>query len=130
MDSLEVTKEWIHPCVKCGACCGTYRVLFDVTELKDEAYKVPKDLTEKVEGSTLAMMGTNQHRPRCIALGGRIGKSVSCTIYSNRPSCCREFQASFEDGQRNPRCDEARRGKGLKPLSLHDYAGFRGVTQR
>jgi uncharacterized protein len=121
MDSVEVVAEAIHPCVKCGACCGTYRVLFDPAEIKDEAYKVPKELTEKVDEKNLAMMGTNQHKPRCIALGGHIGKSVGCTIYLNRPSCCREFRASFEDGQRNPRCDEARRGKGLKPLSPRDY---------
>lgn len=123
MDSLETAKDWVHPCIKCGACCGTYRVLFDVSELTLDPYNVPKELTEKVEGSTLAMMGTNSSHPRCIALSGRIGKSVGCSIYLNRPSCCREFTASFEDGQRNPRCDQARRGKGLKPLSPRDYAG-------
>lgn len=112
---------WVHPCVRCGACCGTYRVLFDASEIKSEDYKVPKELTEKVGDGQLAIIGTNEAKPRCVALQGRIGHSVSCGIYANRPSCCREYRASFEDGTRNPRCDEARRGKGLKPLRASDY---------
>lgn len=123
MDSLDVvTKTEVeHPCVRCGACCAYFRVLFDRSELQDEKYKVPKDLTQKVEGNTLAILGTNEPKPRCVALGGKIGHSVGCTIYANRPSCCREFKASFEDGTRNPRCDDARRSKGLKPLKPSDY---------
>lgn len=105
----------------CGACCGTYRVLFSRTETQPSSLHVPKELTEKVDGETLAMMGTNQMKPRCVALLGKIGKEVGCSIYLNRPSCCREFKPSFEDGQRNPRCDQARQGKGLKPLRLSDW---------
>jgi Fe-S-cluster containining protein len=116
-----VASEPIHPCVKCGACCGTFRVLFEPAEHSDPRYLVPKDLTEKVDGSTRAMLGTNETKPRCVALGGRIGVSVGCTVYANRPSCCREFKPSFEDGTRNERCDFARRNKGLRPLKASDY---------
>ncbi len=126
MDSLEsVSADPVHPCVKCGACCGTFRVLFDPAEIKDEKYLVPKDLTEKVDDSTRAMLGTNESKPRCVALGGRIGHSVGCMVYLNRPSCCREFKPSYEDGQRNERCDFARRNKGLRPLKPSDYRGLK-----
>lgn len=121
MDSLAVDTEVTHPCVRCGACCATYRVLFPPEELATGSFAVPKELTEKVDSSTRAMMGTNQHNPRCIALTGRIGSEVGCSIYMNRPGCCREFVPSFENGLRNPRCDEARRNKGLRPLRPSDY---------
>lgn len=123
MESLNAIEPAVHPCVKCGACCGTYRVLFDRSELTAAPYNVPKDLTEKVDDKTLALLGTNEVKPRCVALAGRIGHAVSCTIYANRPSCCREYKASYEDGTRQPRCDEARRGKGLRPLRPGDYLG-------
>lgn len=120
MDSIKVS-ETEHPCVRCGACCGTYRVLFAHSEIKTAPYNVPADLTEKVDSDNLAMIGTNEVKPRCVALAGSIGKRVECTIYNRRPSCCREFKPSFEDGVRNPRCDQARRGKGLKPLTPREY---------
>lgn len=115
----------VHPCVKCGACCATYRVLFDKSEIAADSYNVPAELTEKVSGDTRALLGTNQMRPRCVALQGRIGHSVGCTIYSRRPACCREFPPSFENGTRNPRCDDARKGKGLRPLRPSDWIAFR-----
>lgn len=111
----------MHPCVKCGACCATFRVLFDPSETEPHSFHVPKELTEKVAPETLALLGTNESKPRCVALGGRIGHQVGCTIYANRPSCCREFKPSFEDGTRNPRCDFARKRKGLRVLTPKDW---------
>lgn len=124
MDSANAV-EPIHPCVKCGACCATYRVLFDRSEIQADSLNVPKELTEKIDENTLAILGTNMVRPRCIALQGHIGKSVECTIYARRPSCCREFVPSYENNLKNTRCDEARKGKGLKPLEPKDYLGFK-----
>lgn len=127
MDSLNAPSiPTPHPCVKCGACCATYRVLFSPAEVHTAPYNVPKDLTEKVDDQTRAMIGTNQHRPRCLALGGHIGKEVGCLIYLNRPSCCREFIPSYENGLKNPRCDEARKGKGLRALRPSDWAVVEG----
>jgi hypothetical protein len=100
--------------------------LFDAAELHTPPYNVPKDVTEKIDAKTRAILGTNEVRPRCVALKGRIGHAVECTIYANRPSCCREYKASLEDGMRNSRCDEARRGKGLRPLRLSDWNEFNG----
>ncbi len=68
------------------------------------------------------MKGTERkHRPRCVALSGEIGISVSCAIYENRPTPCRRFTASYENGVREPRCDEARLRHGLKPLTKSDF---------
>lgn len=119
----------MHPCVKCGACCATYRVLFDAAETAPETFNVPKELTEKVSATELALLGTNETKPRCVALQGKIGHEVGCTIYARRPACCREFKPSFEDGLKNPRCDQARKGKGLKPLRPSDYDEYRRGLQ-
>ena len=32
----------------------------------------------------------------CIALEGELGKDVTCTIYPDRPSTCRVFEAGSE----------------------------------
>jgi Fe-S-cluster containining protein len=85
------------------------------------SHNVPKDLTEKINTNERIMLGTNQPKIRCIALSGQIGKSVGCTIYENRPTCCRKFAASYENGSRNPNCDLARKSKGLKPLRPSDF---------
>lgn len=118
-----VAKPAIHPCVQCGACCTFFRVQFQAIELRTPGLDVPSEYTERYDQEHLVMMGTNQQRPRCVALGGRIGREVTCSIYARRPSCCRDFRASFEDGRRNPRCDDARKSKGLRPLTALDYVG-------
>ncbi len=87
---------------------------------------VPEELTEPVSTHLLAMRGTDQLPPRCVALEGQIGNFVGCSIYDRRPSACRTFQASFEDGERNVRCDEARAAIGLKPLDPASWV-TRGV---
>ncbi|MOA54716.1 hypothetical protein D3C78_1783840 [compost metagenome] len=49
---------------------------------------------------------------------GEIGQAVSCSIYPNRPSPCREFDQSGENGLRNEACDRARERYGLPPLPV------------
>jgi len=96
-------------------------VLFDPSEIEVSSYHVPSEFTEIAAPNQRAMMGTNQLRPRCVALAGKIGEAVSCSNYDRRPSCCREFVPSFENGVRNRRCDKARQSKGLKPLKPEDW---------
>lgn len=68
------------------------------------------------------MRGTNdKHHPKCQALNGRIGKDAKCSIYEKRPTPCREFRASYEEGHQNRRCDEARAKHGLRPLTPQDW---------
>ncbi len=54
--------------------------------------------------------------PRCIALEGNIGEKVRCSIYENRSSVCRAFDASWINDTPNERCDKARAAWGLPPL--------------
>ena len=67
-------------------------------------------------GKRVAMLGTNCKGPRCISLEGEVGSEVKCTIYEQRSSPCREFEASWVDGQVNTDCDAARAAFGLLPL--------------
>ena len=64
------------------------------------------------------MQGTNRPEPRCIALEGEVGGCVSCTIYPNRPSPCRQFEAFDAEGA----CNRARAAYGLPPLVVHPIA--------
>ncbi|MBC7754279.1 MAG: YkgJ family cysteine cluster protein [Moraxellaceae bacterium] len=111
-----------HPCLSCGACCAFFRVSFHWSEVLRESHGVPEATTEKISLHKLSMIGTNQKKIRCGALKGVIGDTVNCEIYANRPSPCRSFSASFEDGEPDDRCDRARNGHGLKPLVPADWA--------
>jgi Fe-S-cluster containining protein len=107
-----------NPCVSCGACCAHFRVTFYWGEADPATGAVtPPDLTFKLSPHHAVMRGTEGRAPRCVALHGAIGQQVACTIYEQRPSPCREFQASWVDGVHNARCDRARAAHGLPPLS-------------
>ena len=67
------------------------------------------------------MNGTNQEQPKCIALLGVVGEATSCEIYVNRPSCCRKFIPSYENGVQNKDCDKARLSKGLRSLTREHW---------
>src|SRR5262245_12097314 len=113
-----------HPCVSCGACCAFFRVQFYWREANrgESEHVVPAGFFEELTPLHRCMKWTeNKHHPKCIALKGRIGESAICSIYKDRPTPCRAFKASFEDGKRNPRCDEAREAHGLRPLRPGDY---------
>jgi Fe-S-cluster containining protein len=105
-----------HPCLSCGACCSHFRVSFYWSEA------VPEEFTEKLNSHRCFMKGTGSpDRPRCIALEGEVGVRVACGIYASRPTPCRDFEASYENGVENPRCASARTAKGLAPLGPEDW---------
>ncbi|MCC7412353.1 MAG: YkgJ family cysteine cluster protein [Gammaproteobacteria bacterium] len=111
------------PCRSCGACCAALRVSFHWSEGDDVSPAgVPAGLTEPVTPHLRAMRGTNQPRPRCIALAGEIGRDVRCTIYPRRGSTCREFAPSWRQGVPNPHCDAARALWDLPPLIPGDQS--------
>jgi len=98
-----------NPCLSCGACCAYFRVSFywgESSEAPDGF--VPAELTEQVHRHLLCMKGTNNHPPRCVALRGEVGTQVSCAIYENRPTPCREFNEYELDGSPNMRCFKLR----------------------
>lgn len=99
------------PCLECGACCATYRVSFYWSEAVLRG--LPDEFTEKVTPFLSCLAGTNQAVPRCTALVGDVGCRVSCSMYEQRPSPCRELQPG-ED-----KCERARARHGLPPLEKH-----------
>ncbi len=104
-----------NACMMCGACCAFFRVSFYWGEATGApAGYVPSELTESFHPYLLCMQGTNQPEPRCVALQGEIGKHVSCSIYENRPSPCREFAMSVNGS--NPECEKARAKYQLGPI--------------
>jgi len=107
-----------NPCVNCGACCGYFRVSFYLAEAEDGGGTVPLSVTEPLPPFLRCMQGTNSRSPRCKALQGEIGQAVFCSIYLNRPSPCREFEQSGDNGLHNEACERARAGYNLPPLLL------------
>lgn len=105
-------------CLSCGACCAFYRASFYWAEA-DDAFggTVPVSMTVKLNEFRRVMKGTNQKGPRCVALHGTIGLRVHCTIHELRPTVCREFEVSWNNGIPNERCDKARIAWGLLPLT-------------
>lgn len=119
MDIVTPNEQWIHPCLTCGACCASFRVAFywREAEPREHASAVPGQFWEELTDQLRCMKGTSvKHNPKCVALQGQIGQRVGCSIYNNRPSPCRQFTASYENGEPNKRCDEARAKHGLRPL--------------
>jgi Fe-S-cluster containining protein len=111
-----------HLCQSCGACCAFFKVSFHWTETSRQSHHVPERLTAQVTQYTNSMNGTEKEVCRCTALVGVVGESASCSIYENRPSPCRNFKASFEDGTRSDGCDTARLAKGLSVLTPLSWA--------
>ena len=107
-----------HPCLRCGACCATWEVQFERSEVTDALrdHVVPAATERHV-----MLAGTEGETPRCNALKGRIGGRIRCTLYADRPSPCRDVHASFEFGERDPTCDEARKRHGLPRLRMSDW---------
>lgn len=113
----------MHPCLSCGACCTQYRVSMHWMET-DECTPggVPAALTERLDARRLCMRGTRSLPVRCVALDAEIGVRSRCTIHPQRPSACREVDASWEHGAPSPQCDRARLAHGLPVLTPRDWA--------
>lgn len=95
-----------NSCLSCGACCTFFRVSFYWAE----AESMPEDLVEPLTAVYSCMKGTNQTQPRCVALDGVVGEQVSCGIYAQRSSSCKEVQVG--DAQ----CNKARSAHAMIPL--------------
>jgi Fe-S-cluster containining protein len=121
VEGIKIVRLWVHPCRRCGACCATFRVSFYWAEAGLGEGQVPEALTEQISPTRVAMLGTNRPNPRCVALEGEIGVETTCTIHAVRSTPCRDFEASWESGTHNPRCDAARARHGLAPLQPEDW---------
>lgn len=111
-----------HPCLRCGACCATFRVAFYWAEAEPMmGGKVPRELAAKLDPHRLVMRGTESGDERCVALQGDIGGRIACGIYERRPSPCRDLAPAWENGEPSPQCDRARLRHGLPPLTPEDW---------
>ncbi len=96
-------------CQSCGACCAHFRVSFYNGECDfNQQGRVPTGLVETVNPFMVCMKGTQSKPPRCVALQGKIGVSVACSIYEKRSSACRNFNAGSDA------CFKARMAHGLE----------------
>ncbi|WP_269532259.1 YkgJ family cysteine cluster protein [Chitinimonas sp. BJYL2] len=109
-----------NACLSCGACCAAFRVSFDRSELDSEHGRVPASLADEENDTLCRMRGTDWLKPRCIALVGKIGESVSCGIYHERPGPCREFAPLAEHGVFPAACNRARARHGLPALPVSE----------
>ncbi|MFZ5550005.1 MAG: YkgJ family cysteine cluster protein [Pseudomonadota bacterium] len=105
-----------NPCVRCGACCASFRVDFARDDLQSEGGSVPDGLVVEVTRTTCRMRGTDHAQPRCAALSGRVGVDARCGIYEWRPGPCREFGMLAPLGRGDAACARARARHGLAPL--------------
>lgn len=89
-------------CQACGACCAYSSEWPRFTMETDEALdKIPEHLV------AADLSGMRCEDQRCMALEGKIGGTVRCTIYEVRPEVCRECQPN------DPECLTARSAHGL-----------------
>lgn len=77
---------------------------------------VPDALALPLVGRLMRMRGSDDTQPRCVALTGELGVQVGCSIYSERPSPCRDFAPYAALGIGDDACARARRRHGLRPL--------------
>jgi Fe-S-cluster containining protein len=116
-------------CVSCGACCCNrdqnreidYDEYVEVLP-RDRLRKKPELLAKLTftndKGEVhMRLVGVNQ---RCCALTGRLGESVSCSIYDLRPAVCRRVEPGDDE------CRKARVERGIDPAPTP----ARGKAQR
>lgn len=118
--AIDVPKK--NPCYGCGACCAFFRATFHWMECESAGGTVPDDTVVQITPHIVAMKGTEvAGAPYCINLAGEIGKTGHCGAYETRSSTCREFDASYQNGVHEPRCDKARIKHGLPVVEPEDW---------
>lgn len=99
----------VFDCRSCGACCKDFVV--DVHSTDEE---VPEHM---VKDDRLFGMVMRTRNRQCIALKGKIGCSVRCSIYEHRPTVCQEFRPGSEQ------CLHARERLGIAMTPNTNQAG-------
>jgi Fe-S-cluster containining protein len=119
-------------CEACGACCcnsepnkhHAFRDYVEVTSA-DVLWKRQEKLfslavLNAVGETHLKLVGREQ---RCVALSGKVGEQVGCTIYALRPTPCRDLQAGSLE------CLERRKEKKL-PIARGAWKAARARSTR
>ena len=102
-------------CRTCGACCANpdenraegvvdWVEVADGEPLLDDARAASRLIVVHADGVRHLRLDPGA---RCLALRGRIGRRVSCTIYALRPSGCRRVEPG------DARCLQYRRERGV-----------------
>ncbi|MBL9102690.1 MAG: YkgJ family cysteine cluster protein [Myxococcales bacterium] len=106
-----------YDCTQCGACCcnppaNRAEGFVEYIEVDDRAPLLQKpELVRRlvvVSDDGAAHMRLDPEG-RCLALRGKLGKHVRCTIYADRPLACRKVEAASE------LCRRYRAARGLRP---------------
>jgi Fe-S-cluster containining protein len=95
-----------YDCCQCGACCSSpwegagYVRLYDLDLSRLQSRDLPVVYLEQPgdgdQVETLTLLGTrldDQGFRVCAAFRGSVGQACACTIYADRPSLCRQFEA-------------------------------------
>jgi len=91
----------MYDCKTCGACC-CFKWSWPILKRdRSDATGIPAEMQRE----DYPLMKTTNNR--CIALEGKVGETVCCMVYPNRPKSCQQFVAGSE------LCKEARRKEGL-----------------
>ena len=104
-----------YDCMRCGACCCNPNenreegFPFYVEVQPDNRLLTKDDLKKRFLVFDEAGVPHMRLDPagRCVALKGRLGRSVTCAVYEDRPRGCRLVEAG------SPRCLQARKERGI-----------------
>jgi Fe-S-cluster containining protein len=101
-----------YDCQTCGACClyqGSGKGTAYIFLQGDEPERMKRLGLPVVHVGRDCYLGARNRggHPICIAFRGRVGGSCGCSIYSDRPDVCRQFEVG------DPLCIEARERAGL-----------------
>ncbi len=102
-------------CQRCGACCVNsdenraegfrdYVQVFRTDALARQPELLKRFTVRNRRGELHMKLDLEG---RCVALEGRLGKRVGCSLYSVRPEVCRRVQAGSDE------CLRARRERGM-----------------
>ena len=111
----DLREKYQAECQSCGLCCchpltkadgrAAYDRLLSYPAIQEVTYRWwhGQEQTDQEAGYWMRM-----RNGQCIALDGELKKQVTCTIYEDRPSACRQFEAGSEA------CLRLREKAGLK----------------
>ncbi|TLD77063.1 YkgJ family cysteine cluster protein [Escherichia coli] len=105
-----------NPYMTCGACCAFFRVSFYWAEADDAGGNVPASLTEQISPLSSLYARHQSEKSPMSRSGHHPAENAYCSVYKNRPSICREFAMSGENGEINEACNRARAKYGLPEI--------------
>ena len=105
----------IPDCTTCGACCTAFVVVdAERASIPNSKLWTVTSVNENGEESAKRFLRRREPDFACAALEGEVGDEVSCSVYENRPSMCRKFEAGSD------RCHAVRRAFGIEPFLTTD----------